>query len=104
MTNHEDADFPVVADGPLATPEAAPRLVISLCGVGTCPTIYRTDRDTVLVQGNAVTGVTVPDGELLVEIPRELLLEAARRIQQQDAGRSSLPLRRAPRPGTGCAL
>jgi hypothetical protein len=80
MTNHEDADLPVAADGP-----PVPRLVITLCGGGTCPTVYVTDRDTVLVQGGAVTGVTVPDGELLVEIPRQLLLEAARRIQEQDA-------------------
>lgn len=81
MTNHEDADILVVADGPPDTPEPAPRLVISLCGTGTCPTIYATDRDTVLVQGTAATGHTVPEGELLVEIPRELLLEAARRLQ-----------------------
>jgi hypothetical protein len=85
MTNHEDAYSPVVADGPPATPETAPRLVISRCGSGTCPTVYETDRDTVLVQGYAVTGIAVPDGELLVEIPREFLLDAARRIQEQDA-------------------
>jgi hypothetical protein len=85
MTNHEDAYSPVIADGPPDTPESAPRLVISLCGPGSCPTVYRTDHDTVLVQGYAVTGTTVPDGELLVEIPRELLLEAARRIHEQDA-------------------
>jgi hypothetical protein len=85
MTNHEDADFPVAAEGPPDTPEPAPRLVVSLCGSGTCPTVYSTDRDTVLVQGNAVTGPPLTDGELLVEIPRELLLEAARRIEQQEA-------------------
>jgi hypothetical protein len=85
MTNHEDADFPVAAEGPPATPEPTPRLVITLCGQGTCPTVYSTERDTVLVQGTAVTGITAPDGESLVEIPRELLLEAARRIQEQDA-------------------
>jgi hypothetical protein len=85
MTNHEYADRPVATAGPPATPETTPRLVISLCGSGTCPTVYHTDRDTVLVQGAAATGVTVGDGELLVEIPTELLLEAARRIQEQDA-------------------
>jgi hypothetical protein len=85
MTNHEDADYLVAADGPPVTPEPATRLVISLCGTGTCPTVYTTDRDTVLVQGGAVTGIAVPDGELLVEIPRELLLEAARRIETQAA-------------------
>jgi hypothetical protein len=36
-------------------------------------------------RANAATDVTVPDGEVLVEIPRELLLEAARRIHEQDA-------------------
>lgn len=85
MTNQENADPPVAADGPPAIAEPTPRLVISVCGMGTCPTVYRTDRDTVLVQGTAVTGTAVPEGEQLVEIPRDLLLEAARRIQEQDA-------------------
>ncbi|MET7396950.1 hypothetical protein ABZS66_26050 [Dactylosporangium sp. NPDC005572] len=85
MPNHEDAGFPLAAEGPPATPETSPRLVSSLCGGGSCPTVYATDRDTVLVQGNAVTGFAVPDGELLVEIPRDLLIEAARRIMAQDA-------------------
>ncbi|MEU4237356.1 hypothetical protein [Actinoplanes sp. NPDC026619] len=85
MTNHKDADFTVAAEGPPATPEPTSRLVITLCGGGTCPTVYSTDRDTVLVQGSAVTGIAVPDGELLVEIPRELLIEAARRVQEQDS-------------------
>ena len=65
--------------------DAGPGLVISLCGGNSCPTVYETDRGTVLVQGGAVTGITTPDGELLVEIPRELLIEAARRLQEQDA-------------------
>jgi hypothetical protein len=85
MTNHEDARFAVAPDGPPVIPESVPQPVITLCGSGSCPTVYRTDRDTVLVQGTAATGITVPDGELLVEIPRELLLEAARRILEQDA-------------------
>jgi hypothetical protein len=85
MTNHEDADFLVVADGPPDTPEPAPRLVISLCGTGTCPTIYHTERNTVLVQGTVATDLTVPEGELLVEIPRDLLLEAARRLLAGEA-------------------
>lgn len=79
MTNHEDAGLPVAAD----TPESVPPLAITLCGGGSCPTVYVTDRDTVLVQGNAVPDITVPDGELLVEIPRQLLLDAARQIQAQ---------------------
>jgi hypothetical protein len=85
MTNHKDADFPVAAAGPPVTPELAPRLVISLCGNGSCPTVYSTDRDTVLVQGSAVSGFSVPAGELVVEIPRDLLLEAARRVQELDS-------------------
>ena len=86
MTNHEYADLPVVANGPPDTPGPAPQPVTTLCGGGTCPTVYRTaDRDTLLVQGRASTGVAVLDGEQLVEIPRELLLEAARRIEQPDA-------------------
>lgn len=84
MTNHKDA-FPVVADGPPTTPEPAPRLVISLCGAGSCPAVYTTDGDTVLVQGGEATGVAVPKGERLVEIPRDLFLEAARRIQERAA-------------------
>jgi hypothetical protein len=74
MTNREDAD------GSPATPGTAPHLIISLCGTGTCPTIYDTDRDTVLIQGSVAHAVSVPDGEALVEIPREILLEAARRL------------------------
>ncbi|MFI5909549.1 hypothetical protein [Dactylosporangium sp. NPDC051541] len=75
MTNHEDV--------PPATPETVPQLVTTLCGSGTCPTVYRTRHDTVLVQGAVATGMTVGDGEQVVEIPRELLLEAARLLRQE---------------------
>jgi hypothetical protein len=49
------------------------------CYGGTCPTIYDTDRGTVVVQGWVVndSDVTPPDGEALVEIPAELLRQAA---------------------------
>lgn len=46
------------------------------CEGGTCPTVYATDRGTYVVQGAIVVdpeGVTVPDGETLVEVPAELL-------------------------------
>ncbi len=45
------------------------------CYDGTCPTLYRSDRGTIVVQGWQVTeaDVTVPEGEALVEIPPELL-------------------------------
>jgi hypothetical protein len=46
------------------------------CQGGTCPTVYATDRGTLVVQGAIVTdaeGVNVPAGETLVEVPAELL-------------------------------
>jgi hypothetical protein len=47
-----------------------------ICGGGGCPTVYRTSRNTFVVQGytvNAETaGVDLPAGEQLVEIPAEL--------------------------------
>jgi hypothetical protein len=49
-----------------------------MCRDGTCPTIYDTDRGTIVVQGYVVTDsdVTPPEGEALVEIPAELLTQA----------------------------
>ncbi|MDY7085826.1 MAG: hypothetical protein SYR96_12040 [Actinomycetota bacterium] len=64
--------------------DAAPQLtlVTTLCGGGTCPTVYRTDRNTFVVQGYTVTaeaaGLDLPTGEQLVEIPAELLAEAVK--------------------------
>jgi formylmethanofuran dehydrogenase subunit C len=48
------------------------------CVDGTCPTIYRTERGTVVVQGQLVnySGVTMGEGEALVEIPADLLKQA----------------------------
>ncbi len=60
----------------MTTPKVTLELVISQCGMGECPTVYRTDRGTLVVQGYtfdpADAGVTLPDGELMVEIPAEL--------------------------------
>lgn len=44
----------------------------------TCPTIYRTDRGTAVVQGNrldpeALAGLGLPAHETAVEVPLELL-------------------------------
>jgi hypothetical protein len=61
---------------------AAPKLtlVTTLCGGGSCPTVYRTDRGTLVVQGYTVTAddanINLPAGEQLVEIPAELLAAA----------------------------
>ncbi|GID27207.1 hypothetical protein [Paractinoplanes brasiliensis] len=52
------------------------------CTNGSCPTVYRTDRGTIVVQGYAVegsaAGVDLPAGELLVEVPADLLAAAVR--------------------------
>jgi hypothetical protein len=57
-------------------------LVTKLCDGGGCPTVYRTDRDTLVIQGWTITGqsagVDLPAGEQLVEIPVELLAAAIR--------------------------
>ena len=77
MTNH---------DNPGESDTTAPdlgtlTLVTTLCGGGTCPTVYRTDRNTLVIQGYTVTadraGLDLPAGEQLVEIPVELLAAAA---------------------------
>jgi hypothetical protein len=72
------------------------------CKDGNCPTMYRTNRGTFVVQGYAVAadqaGVELPDGELLVEIPLELLagviriLDGRQRILDKPA--ASNPVKR----------
>lgn len=56
-------------------------VVAAWCGHGDCPTVYKTDRGTLVVQGYhfdpAEAGLTVPEGERLVEIPAELLAQIA---------------------------
>ena len=57
-------------------------LVAELCGAGECPTVYRTDRGTLVIQGYrfdpADAGTTVPAGEQMVEIPAELIAHYVR--------------------------
>ena len=54
------------------------------CHGGNCPTIYKTDRDTIVVQGNIVrpeeAGISVPTHEGLVEIPLALLRDHAGKL------------------------
>jgi hypothetical protein len=61
------------------------QLLAKACASSGCPTIYQSDKGTLIVQGYALsadqTGLDVPDGELLVEIPIDLLAAAARNIQ-----------------------
>ena len=59
--------------------------VANICTSGSCPTVYVDPRtDTVIVQGFTVSakhrGIDLPDGETLVEIPKELLAEALRNL------------------------
>ncbi|BCJ41631.1 hypothetical protein GCM10010168_53710 [Actinoplanes ianthinogenes] len=59
-------------------------MIAGVCATGTCPTVYRTAQGSLVVQGYAVpggvAGVDLPEGESFVEIPLELLLDAARRV------------------------
>ena len=55
------------------------------CSGGTCPTVYRTDRGTFIVQGSALDAVasqrvSPPDGEQAVEVPAELLIGIAEKL------------------------
>jgi len=54
------------------------KVVVGGCFDGTCPTIYATERGTVVIQGQQIndSDVTLGEGEVLVEIPAELLKEA----------------------------
>jgi hypothetical protein len=77
MANHEIPAVPL---------RVRLRPVHKSCGAaGNCPTVYQTERDSVVVQGYAVAseeaGIDLPAGELLVEIPADLLIEAADRIR-----------------------
>lgn len=61
--------------------------VSSFCGeLIVCPTVYKSDRGTAVVQGYRVNrdevegGVEIPDGEDVVEIPLDLIFEAAEKL------------------------
>jgi hypothetical protein len=57
------------------------------CSGGGCPTIFATEDDMVVVQGYAVSpaeaGIDLPDGELLVRVPRSLVHEGASALQMR---------------------
>jgi hypothetical protein len=55
------------------------RIAGANCKDGDCPKVSITDRGTAAVQGYRIAHST-PDGEAVVEIPVELLLEAARAL------------------------
>ncbi|MEU9874970.1 hypothetical protein [Streptomyces phaeochromogenes] len=53
-------------------------MLATTCDKKDCPTIYRTDRGTILVQGEtpADHGLSIPAHETLVEIPLDLIRQA----------------------------
>jgi hypothetical protein len=76
MSRHEELQPPIATTSP---PEQLTLAVIAACGGGTCPTIYRTGRGTLVVQGRSVAaecvGVELGPEEHLVEIPESLIAE-----------------------------
>jgi hypothetical protein len=83
MNHAPSAPGPTV-DLVIEQPSLKLRMLTSICDTASCPTIYESDRGTLVVQGYAVpagdAGVALPDGELLVEIPVNLLTAAARAV------------------------
>ncbi|MCL7497469.1 MULTISPECIES: hypothetical protein [Streptomyces] len=55
--------------------------LVSTCDIKDCPTIYATDRGTLLVQGEtpADHGLEIPAHETVVEIPAELVHDLIRK-------------------------
>ncbi|GHH63928.1 hypothetical protein GCM10017673_05600 [Streptosporangium violaceochromogenes] len=63
------------------------RFLGSTSEAGACPSLYETDRGTIVVQGLQVTDTDalsdlrhVLDGEAAIEVPRELISDIARRV------------------------
>ncbi|MEV6980628.1 hypothetical protein AB0M95_05130 [Sphaerisporangium sp. NPDC051017] len=63
------------------------RFLGSTSEAGACPSLYETDRGTIVVQGLTLTDPDaradlrdVLDGESAVEVPRALLMEVARTL------------------------
>ncbi|MCP2334813.1 hypothetical protein [Actinomadura rupiterrae] len=54
--------------------------IAGTCNRDDCPTLYRTNRGTLAIQGDHLSGRRTPDGEAIVEIPEELLREAVRAL------------------------
>lgn len=74
------------------------RFLGSTSEAGACPTLYETDRGTIVVQGLRLTDTEaladlrdILDGETAVEVPRELLTEIARRVLSDDDSATAFP-------------
>src|SRR5213595_2167688 len=72
-------NFSINSDSGTPTPTVTLEVVANRCGGGECPTVYKTDRGTLVVQGYTFepghAGVTLPSGEQMIEIPVELLTD-----------------------------
>lgn len=69
----------------LSGPGPRLRPIANKCGSSSCPTVYLdADSGTLVVQGFDVPsvqeGVDIPEGESLVRVPIELLVEAMNRL------------------------
>ncbi len=71
-------------NSPVHAPAPPRVLAATSCNSGTCPTVYENGPGKVIVQGFVVspasTGIDVPDGEMLVEVPVELLADALNKM------------------------
>ncbi|MER7366110.1 hypothetical protein ACI2LC_03070 [Nonomuraea wenchangensis] len=74
------------------------RFLGSTSEAGACPTLYETDRGTIVVQGLEVTDAEaladlrdVLPGETAVEVPRELITEIARRVLPGGGAANAFP-------------
>ncbi|WP_109524926.1 hypothetical protein [Nocardia aurea] len=74
------------------------RFLGSTSEAGACPTLYETDRGTIVVQGLQLTDPEALadlrhalDGETAVEVPRELITEIARRVLPGGGPASAYP-------------
>lgn len=59
-------------------------LRLTSCNKTDCPAVYLADDGTVLAQGvpvDAVEGVSLGPGEIAVQLPREVFLEAVRALE-----------------------
>ncbi|GAB2930152.1 hypothetical protein GCM10027280_17190 [Micromonospora polyrhachis] len=58
----------------------------ALSQVSNCPSLYRTDRDTFVVQGwrvsdpEALAQLDIPSHETVVEVPTDVLIEIAKTL------------------------
>jgi hypothetical protein len=97
MSKHDYVRLVTVhADSTSDIAEAAElKLIAAICGGGSCPSVYRTNRGTVVVQGRIVTAsmidVDLEDDEALVEIPEELLVRLNQVINSDERPMSQHP-------------